>query len=88
MKITNLTLLQKDLTQAFKWMAKATKEAQEGEFTGATQSMMFALEYWTKCQHQKDCYINEEVSEKTNWKFFTTKALAQAKAELIKEENE
>lgn len=80
-----LTELQSDLTRAFKWMAKATQEAQEGELGSANQSIMFALEYWMKCQHVKDKFITDEVAEKINWKFFTLRALSNAKKEYRQE---
>lgn len=81
----NLTCLQGDLAQAFKWMGIATKEAREGDFSSATYSMMTALQYWAKCQHISDRYIDNDLSESIDWKFFSNKAMAMARQKLEEE---
>lgn len=81
-----LTQLQHDLAQAFKWMGKATKESQEGDFAGAAYSIQIAMEYWLKCQHTRDRNVDDDTADSLDWKFFTTKALAMAKQELAKED--
>lgn len=86
MTTTNLTLIQQKLAYAFKWMAKATKDSQQGDFASAALDMTYALQYWVECQHDKDRYVEDKIAEKLDWKFFTAKALAMAKKELQDEE--
>lgn len=78
--------LQGELKRAFKWMADATKQSQQGDFQQATYAMTIALQHWIKCQNIRDKYISDEDAEQMNWKFFSTKALAMAKQELKEEE--
>lgn len=80
-----LEILQREMTQAFKWMAKATQEAQQGDIPGAVYSMAIAMEYWMKCQHTQDKYLNDDENQKVEWKFFTNKAIAMAKQEINSE---
>ncbi len=77
--------LQGQLARAFKWMGKATKCSQEGDFYMAVSDLTTALEYWTRCQHLRDSFIKDSDAEQIDWKFFTTKALAMAKKELQEE---
>ena len=86
-KIEDLTKLQEELTLAFKWMGRATKEAQKGIFCAATYDMTVALQHFQSCQHIEDSCIDWDLFESIDWKFFTTKALAIAKQKL-KEDGE
>ena len=79
--------LQGELKRAFKWMADATKNSQEGNFQQATYCMTIALQHWIKCQNIRDKYISDEDAEQMHWGFFANRALAMAKHEL-KEEND
>lgn len=80
-----LDILQREMTQAFKWMAKATQDAKEGDVSGATYDIAIALEYWMKCQHTQDKYLSDDENQKVDWRFFTIKAIAMAKQEINSE---
>jgi len=85
MKSTNLEYMQNELKYAFKWMARATDLAKQGEFSGATYAMTVAQQHWNNCQHCQDKYINDDDAKQIHWDFFATKAMAMAKEELAKE---
>lgn len=85
-KVFFIEELQGELKHAFKWMADATKQSQQGDFQSATYDMTIALQHWIKCQNIRDKYISDEDAEQMHWKFFSTKALAMAKQELKEEE--
>jgi hypothetical protein len=84
-KIEDLTRLQEELALAFKWMGRATKEAQKGSFNAAAYDMTVALQHFQSCQHIEDSCIDWDLFESIDWKFFTTKALAMAKQKLKEE---
>ena len=81
-KVYSLDRLQKELSRAFYWMGRATKEAQEGSFAGANTCMTIALQHWNSCQHIDDTQIDLDTTDSLDWKFFTKRALIMAKKEL------
>lgn len=81
-----LEQIQSELKYAFKWMARATDLAKQGEFSGATYAMTVAQQHWNSCQHYQDKYIDEE--EKVNWGAIAAIAQGLANKELAEEENE
>ena len=80
-----LDRLQQELKCAYKWMARATEYARQGEFNGSTYAMTVALQHWQNCQHYQDRFPNEEIYNNLDWKFFSNKAMAMAKNELEEE---
>ena len=82
LKTDRLEQLQKELARAFEWMGKATADARKGNFGCANFCMTIALQHWATCQHYEDKYIDYDLAEEVDWKFFTTRALAMAKKEL------
>lgn len=77
-----LECLQDELKYALKWMATATEYAKQGQFNGSAYAMTVALQHWLNCQHYEDRLVDEDFYEKTDWKFFTEKALDMAKKEM------
>lgn len=77
--------LQGELKRAFKWMAQATEQAKQGDFSTANFDMTVALQHWNRCQHIKDKFISDDDAEEMHWDFFTNRALAMAKQEVAKE---
>ena len=73
--------LQEELKYAFKWMADATKYAQEGNFQMATYDMTLALQHWIKCQNIRDKYLTDKDVEDVDWKSFTQEAIKKARTE-------
>lgn len=80
-----LEQIQSELKYAFKWMARATCYAKQGDFCSASHCTTVAQQHWNNCQHERDKYINDEQSEKIHWDFITMKAADMAKKELEKE---
>ena len=85
-KVQDLQRLQDELTRAFKWMARATQNCQNGGFSSAVYDMTIALQHFTSCQHIDDKYVDADLFDSVDWKFFTNKALVMAKQELKKDE--
>lgn len=81
-----LEQIQSELKYAFKWMARATDLAKQGEFSSAAYAMTVAQQHWNNCQHQQDKYIDVDESEKIHWDFITAKALELANKELQDEQ--
>ena len=81
-----LEQIQSELKYAFKWMARATDLAKQGEFSAASYAMTVAQQHWNNCQHQQDKYIDADESEKIHWDFITAKALELANKELQDEQ--
>lgn len=81
-----LDRLQQELKYAFKWMARATEYSRQGEFNGSTYAMTVALQHWQNCQHYQDRFVDEDVYNKVDWKFFEKKAMQMAKEELEQED--
>lgn len=77
--------LQQELKYAYKWMARATEYARNGEFNGSAYAMTVALQHWQNCQHYQDRFDNDDVYNSLDWKFFSNKAMIMAKQELEEE---
>lgn len=81
-----LEQIQENLKYAFKWMARATDLAKQGEFSAASYAMTVAQQHWNNCQHERDKYIDDDEAEKIHWDFITAKALELANKELKDEQ--
>lgn len=79
-----LEAIQSELKYAFKWMARATKFATQGEFSGSTYAMTVAQQHWNDCQHYYDRHSDE--FEKVNWNDIVKNARELAEKELAEDD--